>query len=646
LVGGKVERRGDLLCQTAERRGLGLFPGIRGQGEQRTQTVVVVDKTEPEQKPVELAERPAGARAKVQVLQEGLVGVGPRVVARHGCDLRGADPQQIGRRALKAPRRPRRQCAAVRCIRWGRAACAAAGRAGKRRRRAVQARPALAERTFDGHARERVYFGRRPGRPSVQTAMMRAMDRSSKLALLDLPFELLTSVCQQLNLRDLVRLAQTCKHFRRDDGGMETVELPTKLPVINALRDLAFPRQELIPSTRPIDCSESWVAYLSRLALQRLLPEEAPTIAAGSSHSLMVDAAGRLLACGRGGQVGHGAHGIYFEPTAVTATASVPVRSVVAGHYSLALSWDGRVYSWGFSSMGQLGHGDRLGRNAPVLVEGLDGVRGIAVGSGFSLAVTQSGVVFSWGCALLPEAEDSLRPIIVEGLEGVRIRGVFAGGSTAFAVSEDGELFSWGEGFRGLPGHGDEQNQSSPKLRGVRIRSVSVGLRHALALTKDGLVYAWGETCERPLSGSSRPRVELLPTPVEALLGVRMRSIAAAGKRSYAVADTGELWAWGVNNSVFPPLGHGEQMNCPVPKPIEALQGIKVHAVAAGLCHALARADDGSVYAWGDEHAAEWGALGLGSSGSDARRALPTPQRVPGSCSQYVVGHRLGAREL
>jgi E3 ubiquitin-protein ligase HERC2 len=61
-------------------------------------------------------------------------------------------------------------------------------------------------------------------------------------------------------------------------------------------------------------------------------------------------------------------------------------------------------------------------------------------------------------------------------------------------VGEDGELFSWGIGRYGLLGHGETQDQSSPKrvetLRGVRIATVAVGKWHALALAEDGRVYA------------------------------------------------------------------------------------------------------------------------------------------------------------
>jgi hypothetical protein len=161
------------------------------------------------------------------------------------------------------------------------------------------------------------------------------------------------------------------------------------------------------------------------------------------------------------------------------------------------------------------------------------------------------------------------------------------------------------------------------------VSSVAIGEDHALALAEDGLVYAWGENTERALLGNPHVERELLPKPVEALRGIRVGSIAAADNHSYALADSGVVWAWGLDEP-HAPLGHGEQSHCPLLKLMESLRGTRVDAVATGGIHTLALADDGSVYAWGGLEAAVSGALGLGLSVQDARKPVPTPRRIPG----------------
>jgi alpha-tubulin suppressor-like RCC1 family protein len=180
------------------------------------------------------------------------------------------------------------------------------------------------------------------------------------------------------------------------------------------------------------------------------------------------------------------------------------------------------------------------------------------------------------------------------------------------------------------------QDQPSPKrveaLRGVPVSSVSVEGLHSLALAEDGQVYAWGVHAAHALLRDPRIEREPRPKPVEALRAVGVRSIAAAGINTYLVADTGELWAWEgeFRGDYANPLGHDEQDHCLGPKLVASLRGIKVDTVAANEHHTIAQADDGSVYAWGKQDAAACGALGLGPAVSEAGEAVLAPHRIPG----------------
>jgi autotransporter-associated beta strand protein len=119
------------------------------------------------------------------------------------------------------------------------------------------------------------------------------------------------------------------------------------------------------------------------------------SVAAGSGHSLAVDASGRVWAWGSNasGQLG-------FDPASGTSSA-VPVAlskslfgeknviAVAAGaDHSLAVTEDGRVYAWGSHSAGQLGAGGVFGpglfRHSPVLV-GNAGATGVVASGNRSL---------------------------------------------------------------------------------------------------------------------------------------------------------------------------------------------------------------------------------------------------------------------
>lgn len=69
-----------------------------------------------------------------------------------------------------------------------------------------------------------------------------------------------------------------------------------------------------------------------------------------------------------------------------------------AKHY-LALTKEGRVYSWGCGDGGRLGHGDFSSRDDPTLIQHLVGknIVSVACGGSYSAAITEGGELYTWG---------------------------------------------------------------------------------------------------------------------------------------------------------------------------------------------------------------------------------------------------------
>ena len=108
------------------------------------------------------------------------------------------------------------------------------------------------------------------------------------------------------------------------------------------------------------------------------------------------------------GQLGHGAgfHPAGADayrvpvPTPIAALEGVDVVHVSASRtHCVAVSRDGRVYTWGSGLYGQLGHGDLKTRFAPKMVEALRhvNVTVAAAGERHTVAVDDMGEVYAWG---------------------------------------------------------------------------------------------------------------------------------------------------------------------------------------------------------------------------------------------------------
>ena len=165
------------------------------------------------------------------------------------------------------------------------------------------------------------------------------------------------------------------------------------------------------------------------------------TISAGANHVLALRKNGRLWAWGDDsyGEVGDGAYCGYhlcarFSPVRVSA---IPATRMVSagGNDSAAVDTQGRLWTWGDNSKGQLGTGMLCSTagfgcasNEPAMINGLTAVSEVAVASGVAgydghmLAVLSDHRLYAWGDDAQGELGnpispgDSATPVYVPGL--------------------------------------------------------------------------------------------------------------------------------------------------------------------------------------------------------------------------------------
>jgi alpha-tubulin suppressor-like RCC1 family protein len=309
---------------------------------------------------------------------------------------------------------------------------------------------------------------------------------------------------------------------------------------------------------------------------------EVTAVVGGVEHSLALLANGTVAAWGDNwyGELGDGTTLNSDVPVAVPGLDGVTALAAGEGH-SLALLGDGRVMAWGENYEGQLGDGTTSRSDVPVAVCAvgtvgacpsgpyLEGVKAIAAGDRYSVALLDNGTVVAWGAntngqlgdvsTTGPETCDpgacSKIPVVVSGLSGVT---AIAGGAFhVLALRDDGTVMAWGWNGFGQLGDGTAEDSDEPvAVSGLSdVKAVTAGYYHSAALLADGTVVTWGSNQFGQLGdGSSEGPSECFacsttPVPVSGLSGVTAISSGSGSRFTLALLGGGTVWGWGFNNS-------------------------------------------------------------------------------------------------
>lgn len=205
------------------------------------------------------------------------------------------------------------------------------------------------------------------------------------------------------------------------------------------------------------------------------------------------------------GKLGHGVASVNrSSPTQIgsdTDWASVYLGS--SGAYSGALKDDGRLYTWGNSSLGPLGHNDNISKSSPVQVPGTWNSFGFHSDE-TAYGIKSNGTLWGWGRNTNGSVGNSTNAVVYSSPVQISsdTNWSYVGHFTLAAVKSDGTLWAWSVG-NGYSGDGSGVTRSSPVQVALPylVDHTATGkdkpVRFGRAIANTGQLMVWGSQSSR-----------------------------------------------------------------------------------------------------------------------------------------------------
>ncbi|XP_022256417.1 secretion-regulating guanine nucleotide exchange factor-like isoform X1 [Limulus polyphemus] len=281
------------------------------------------------------------------------------------------------------------------------------------------------------------------------------------------------------------------------------------------------------------------------------------------------------------------------------------------------------VVSWGANSHGQLGQSHTEDVRSPQKITNLSivmsAVTSVTGGGGHTLLLLDDGQAFSCGnnekgqLGLGSEEQHITTFHPISELHGHVIKHVACGWDFSLAVTATGDVYSWGSnsyGQLGQPIHFkcSTRPQLIKRLSTECVLAVAAGLRHAGAVTVSGEVWCWGNGKKGQLGISPQQHIgdaqiacdtlEKIDVPQKVSLDVdgKICKLFCGSFSTLALSDRGKLYGWGSNTKgqlALDPSVVKETVK-PQKLPLENISGLH-----SGWTHVVARTSGGKLLSWG-----------------------------------------------
>ncbi|WRX29650.1 Regulator of chromosome condensation [Theobroma cacao] len=257
----------------------------------------------------------------------------------------------------------------------------------------------------------------------------------------------------------------------------------------------------------------------------------------------------------------------------------------------------------------------------PRLVEAMKGIpcKQVAAGLNFTVFLTRQGHLYTCGTNTHGQlghgdTQDQPTPKMVEQLKGVgSVVQIAAGPSYVLAVTDNGAVYSFGSGSNFCLGHGEQHNEFQPraiqtfKRKGIHILRVSAGDEHVVALDSSGYVYTWG----KGYCGALGHGDEIDKTLPEHLISLKSQlavQVCARKRKTFVLVDGGSVYGFGwmgFGSLGFPDRSLSDKVMRP--RILDSLRGHHVAQISTGLYHTVVVTHKGRMFGFGDNERAQLG---------------------------------------
>eukprot|EP00045_Choanoeca_perplexa_P017892 m.270728 g.270728 ORF g.270728 m.270728 type:complete len:4196 (-) comp17668_c0_seq1:27-12614(-) len=283
---------------------------------------------------------------------------------------------------------------------------------------------------------------------------------------------------------------------------------------------------------------------------------------------------------------------------------------------------DVKVFSWGNTRDGELGHMSSRVEEAPMHNTILSKLNPTHIALGFQCTFVIDGEGRLWSCGVATKEPNVIRKLLghadpglalVEGVEHLRFSQV-AVTHHVLALAVTGEVYSWGaDSYHQLGREGDcSKPLKVTALDTEEVVHIAAGGHHSAAVSKSGKLFTWGRGGYGRLGHGNSDDVAA-PTRVTSLPDNESVVHAACGlgdAHSLCVTKEGNIYSFGDGD--FGKLGHGNNDRHRKPERIQfGFDGSGVKMAWCGLQTSACLTNHGALYTWGY---ASSGALGNGET--------------------------------